>query len=61
MLIDVFAQSTRIPAYLMTDAARAASDNLLREALAFSDELFSLREVRGGRVIRSRTALSIAN
>ena len=30
----------------MTQEARAASDKMLHEALAFSDELFSQREVR---------------
>ena len=51
-LTDVFAQSTGIPSYLMTHEARLASERLLQEALAFSDELFNLREVCGQRVVQ---------
>ena len=36
----------------MTHEARLASERLLQEALAFSDELFNLREVCGQRVVQ---------
>lgn len=39
-------QPANIPSYLMTAEARNSADNMLKEALGLSEDLFDLREVR---------------